>query len=320
MTKASIAANGASAALDRRLRQGALVAAVALLGYLALAAAGDAAAFLDGLRRLDGWQWLSLLGLSLLNYGLRFLRWHGYLGALGARVPFRRDLGIYFAGFAFTVTPAKAGEAVRSIYLRGVGVPWSQGLAALMVERLLDLAAVVMLATLALHAYADYAAPALAAVALVAAMLFLVTRSRVLHGLLDRLPAQGRIGRLAQGAVATLDDARVLLAPGRLWSGLLLSVVAWGAEAWGFHLLLQWLGVGLDPLLAAGIYAASILLGALSFLPGGLGGAEAAMVALLLASGVGLGVAVLATVICRAVTLWFAVALGTLAALFAVRS
>lgn len=313
-------AAASSTTLDRRLRQAALVAAVAALGYLALAAAADASAFFEGLQRLDGWQWLSLLGLSLFNYGLRFLRWHGYLSALGARVPFRRDLGIYFAGFAFTVTPGKAGEAVRSVYLRGVGVPWSQGLAALMVERVLDLAAVMILAALAIQAFADYAAPALSVALLVAGGLFLVTRPGVLHRLPGLLPAQGRIGRLAQGAVATLDDARVLLAPGRLLTGLLLGVAAWGAEAWGLHLLLQWLGVGVEPTLAAGIYAAGMLLGAISFLPGGLGGAEAAMVALLLANGVGLATAILATVICRAVTLWFAVALGTLAALFAVRT
>lgn len=320
VAKVASAAAGPSATLDRRLRQAALVAAVAALGYLGLAAASDASAFFEGLQRLHAWQWLSLLGLSLVNYGLRFLRWHGYLLTLGARVPFRRDLGIYVAGFAFTVTPGKAGEAVRSIYLRGVGVPWSQGLAALMVERVLDLAAVMILAALAIQAFADYAAPALAAAVLVAGALFLVTRPRVLHRLPGLLPAHGRIGRLAQGAVATLDDARVLLAPGRLLAGLLLGLVAWGAEAWGLYLLLHWLGVGIDPVLAAGVYAASMLLGAVSFLPGGLGGAEAAMVALLLANGVGLATAIVATVICRAVTLWFAVALGTLAALFAVKA
>ena len=53
-----------------------------------------------------------------------------------------------------------------------------------------------------------------------------------------------------------------------------------------------------------------MLSGALSFLPGGLGGAEAAMIALLVAGGTVVGTAVLATLICRAVTLWFAVVLG----------
>jgi hypothetical protein len=59
------------------------------------------------------------------------------------------------------VTPGKACEAARSVYLRTAGVPWSQGLAALAVKRVLDLTAMVILAALALRAFADQARPAL---------------------------------------------------------------------------------------------------------------------------------------------------------------
>ena len=296
--------------LQRRLRQVALVAALAVLAYLGLAVLGDGDLVRDGLQRLGPSQWLTLLGLSLGNYGLRFLRWHAYLRALGARVTLGRDLLIYVAGFAFTVTPGKAGEAVRSFYLRGVGVPWSPGLAALAVERVLDLTVILMLAALALRVFADQAVPALLLVGLVAGLLVGVTRPRVARALLGRLPPGGRWGRLARGTTAILDDARLLLAPRRLLVGLGMGLLAWGAEAWGFYLLLQWLGVAAPPGHAMGIYAVGMLSGALSFLPGGLGGAEAAMIALLVAGGAVFGTAVLATVICRAVTLWFAVVLG----------
>jgi uncharacterized membrane protein YbhN (UPF0104 family) len=296
--------------LECRLGQVALIVALVVVAYLGLAVLSDASAIGDGLRRLAPWHWLTLLVLSLLNYGLRFLRWRAYLRALGARVPLGRDLLIYVAGFAFTVTPGKAGEAVRSVYLRAAGVSWSPGLAALAVERVLDLTAVVMLAALALRVFADQALPALFLVGLVAGLLLLVTRPRVARWLLAWLPTGGRWDRLTGGTLMILDHARLLLAPKRLLGGLALGLLAWGAEAWGFFLLLEWLGVGAEPWHAMGIYAISMLAGAISFLPGGLGGAEAAMVALLVAGGAAFGTAVLATVICRAVTLWFAVVLG----------
>lgn len=298
------------ALLQRRLRQAAPIAALAVLGYLGLAILTDAGAVGAGLQRLGPWQWLVLLGLSLVNYGLRFLRWHGYLHTLGARIPTRRDLAIYVAGFAFTLSPGKAGEAVRSFYLRAEGVPWSPGLAALATERVLDLAATLMLAALAIQVFSDYAAMAIAVVLMVATLLFLVTRPRAGHWLLGRLPTTGRWERLVRGAGAILDDARALLQPRPFLGGLVLGLLAWGAEAWGLSLLLGWLGAGLEPLHAMGIYAAGMIAGALSFLPGGLGGAEAAMVALLAAGGVPLGTAATATLICRAATLWFAVGLG----------
>lgn len=175
-----------------RLVQVSLVAALALLAYLALGLTGGWAATLEALRRLGTGQWSLLIGLSLLNYALRFFRWHRYLLSLGAHVPVRDDLLIYVAGFAFTVTPGKAGEALRSMYLRAFGIPWSPGLATLTAERILDLAAVGLLAGLALASFAAYVLPALALSAAVAAGLFLITHRQVVNRLLGLMPSSGR--------------------------------------------------------------------------------------------------------------------------------
>jgi uncharacterized protein (TIRG00374 family) len=92
-----------------------------------------------------------------------------------------------------------------------------------------------------------------------------------------------------------------------------LSLVAWTAEAWAFHLILQRMGPDIGLTLAVSIYAISMLAGALSFMPGGLGGAEAAMIALLSAAGVDMAQAISATIIIRLTTLWFAVGIGVVA-------
>jgi glycosyltransferase 2 family protein len=299
----------------RRLIQVGIVAVLAIVAYLGLGLVGGWSSTLDALRSLGPGQWAVLLGLSLLNYCLRFMRWHAYLRALGVRLPLFQDLLIYIAGFAFTVTPGKAGEAVRSVYLRAAGVSWSPGLAALAAERVLDLAAVALLTGLALANFGAYLLPALALVTCVVAGLFVITHPSLADRLLALLPSVGRWAHLKRGAREMLAHTRALLGPRRLSVGLTIGLAAWAAEALGFYLLLDWLGVAADVLTAAGIYAASMLAGAASFLPGGLGGAEAAMVALLVASGVAFATATTATLICRAVTLWFAVGLGIVAAL-----
>jgi uncharacterized protein (TIRG00374 family) len=58
------------------------------------------------------------------------------------------------------------------------------------------------------------------------------------------------------------------------------------------------------------VYALAMLAGAVSFMPGGLGGAEAVMVGLLVWKGMDGADAVAATVLIRLATLWFAVAIG----------
>ena len=61
------------------------------------------------------------LSLSLVNYGLRFIRWQAYLRAMDHPVPWWPSLKIYLAGFALTTTPGKAGEALRGVLLRRWG-------------------------------------------------------------------------------------------------------------------------------------------------------------------------------------------------------
>ena len=63
-------------------------------------------------------------------------------------------------------------------------------------------------------------------------------------------------------------------------------------------------------MMAVSIYGIAVLVGALSFLPGGLGSTELVMGLLLVSLGVDKPVAVAATLICRIATLWFAVFIG----------
>jgi uncharacterized protein (TIRG00374 family) len=86
-----------------------------------------------------------------------------------------------------------------------------------------------------------------------------------------------------------------------------------GAEALAFYWVLSWLGADISLSFAIFVYALSMLAGALSFLPGGLGSAEAVMISLLVFKGMAAPAAVAATVFIRLATLWFAVVIGLVA-------
>jgi uncharacterized protein (TIRG00374 family) len=127
----------------------------------------------------------------------------------------------------------------------------------------------------------------------------------------NRLPA--RLGKLVEhGIEIVLHSGRCFRLPMLLY-GIALGLVAWGSEGVAFYYIMHVLGSDLSLPAALFIYAFSILVGALSFLPGGLGGAEATMVTLLILNHVAQPQAVAATVLIRLATLWFAVALGVIA-------
>ncbi len=59
--------------------------------------------------------WCALIALAFASLLVRFYRWQFYLSELGYKVPLGLNLAYYIGGFAFTLTPGKAGELVRSL-------------------------------------------------------------------------------------------------------------------------------------------------------------------------------------------------------------
>lgn len=71
-----------------------------------------------------------------------------------------------------------------------------------------------------------------------------------------------------------------------------------------------------DILLASSSYALSMVAGALTTLPAGLGGTEASLVGLFTQQGASTALALLLTLQIRLLTLWLAVAIGLLALVY----
>ena len=257
---------------------------------------------------------LAATALSLLNYALRVVRWKLYLNRLGHVLPWRFVSLTFMSGFAFTLSPGKLGEMVRARYYQPLGIPVSGLMAGFFVERLLDLLAMILLAVAVLAELQAYRQALWVAVALVVglmAMLALTPWQWVVQRMASHRLADSKLFKAAQSAVTMLSSARQFLKPGILFISLSLGLVAWGAEAIGLKLVGDVISSApLSLSSAMGIYAIAIIVGALSFLPGGLGSTEAVMASLLYAHGYQLSEAILLTLVCRLLTLWLAVFIG----------
>lgn len=261
----------------------------------------------------QGWPLvLAAGGLSLLNYALRVVRWQVYLRRLGHTLPWGFVSLTFMAGFAFTLSPGKLGEMVRARYYQPHGIPLASVTGAFFIERLLDLVVMILLAVVVLaelQAYRQFLWVAVALVGgLLAAVAVLPWGDVAERG--ARHDAAGWV-KLVAPVARMLASARLFLSPSVLLMGLLLGLVAWGAEAVGLKLIADIVTPDQLSIPAAmGIYAIAIIVGALSFLPGGLGSTEAVMAALLYAHGYTMPQAILLTLICRLLTLWLAVLIG----------
>lgn len=259
--------------------------------------------------------WLAIVGataLSLWNYALRVVRWRLYLNRLGHVLPWRFVALTFMSGFAFTLSPGKLGEMVRGRYYQPKGISMTQVTGAFFVERLLDLLAMIVLASAVLaelQAYQSFLWVALALVGGLLAAVALVPWPSVARQLDER--PHGALVKAFRTVAHMLANAKQFLSPGILVSGLLLGLMAWGAEAVGLKLLADAVAPDRISLFGAvGAYSIAIIVGALSFLPGGLGSTETVMTALLAAHGYSVSQAILLTLVCRLLTLWLAVLIG----------
>lgn len=285
--------------------------AIGMALYLALAIWSGWDSLTEAVGRLSLSRLVIVMGLVSLGLLLRASRWHLFIRRLGWGVPAWPSVKIFLAGFAFTVTPGKAGELVKSGFLkRDYGVPFSGSVGVLVAERLYDLLAVLLLAAggVGMLAGAEFylVTCALLVVAIGAFTCFRSIHEPVL-GLAARLP---KLGSAATKAIAVLTAARQLWRLDMFLIALGISLASWACEAVAFYLLLGGMGVELHLLTASLIYGLATIVGALSMLPGGIGGMEAVMIVLLERQGTPQPSAVAATVLLRACTLWFASLVG----------
>ncbi|MEX2598518.1 MAG: lysylphosphatidylglycerol synthase transmembrane domain-containing protein [Dehalococcoidia bacterium] len=307
---------------QRRAEFYSVVTAVTFIGVFVLAMA------LTGghgrLLQLAQAQWgviLGLLGLSGLNYATRAVRWQVFSVGAGVRVPLLRNALYFVSGFSMMVTPGKVGEVLRLWLLRRhYGYGYTQTTPILVADRLSDLAAILLLSFAGVSAFSGFL-PVLAAILVVtvAIVLLLVRSSPLLRGLQTLQHRVRRLRRPLELMQTTLRQTSQLHSRRLFAITLVLACTGWAFEALGFFWLLQVLGANVNLLQAVFIFAFAMLVGAIAVLPGGLGGTEATMTALLTAAGVELDVAIVATAVIRITTLWFAVVVGFAALVPALR-
>ena len=236
------------------------------------------------------------LALTTVNYLLRFWRWQRYLARVDIHVPFGRSLSIFTAGLTMTITPAKLGELLKCALLhRSFDVPVRRSAPVVLAERVTDASGVVVLALVGGAGTRSWPLLVLAGVVVVGAVV--VVRSPLLE-------------RFAFFGEATAASRALLTVP--LFVAMtLLSAVSWFFESLAAYVCVR----GLDLDLSLGdtivVFSLGSLAGAASFLPGGLGVADASMTGLIrLLGDTSKAAAAAATVLIRLATLWYGVLLG----------
>lgn len=201
--------------------------------------------------------WLAI-GLATVPLGLaaRSVRWS--YGLLGGRLPVGKAFHILNIGMLLNQLPLRAGEVARGVLAAREQVPFVTAATSIVVERLIDVVACVVLLTIgvlrvpeappiiAQLSLAFGAAAVIAFVVLVALARSPALAHRLVAWVEGRLPVLSRFN-LARRADEVFDGLRPFSQPRRAATALLWTFVGWGISVVSFYTLERALGVeGVD--------------------------------------------------------------------------
>ncbi len=307
--------------MQKKLRTGILLSlALAIVVMTAVALYGDLPRIIA---ILGQFKWILLpviLGLTLYNYGWRFIKWQYYLKRLSIHIDWRPSLLIFLSGLSMAITPGKVGELLKSYLLkRSAGEPISRTSPIIVSERLTDGIAMIVLASVGLALYRFGLELMLGLLACVLVGVCVIQNRRLslaLLGVGERLPL---VSRITAPLRAFYESAYILLRWRPFLLAITIGIISWTGECAALYIVYAGLGLGYGAdifIKSMFIMAVSSLIGSASGLPGGLGTADGSMLGLtrlLLTTSATIGSA--AVLLIRLCTLWFGLAVGALALL-----
>jgi uncharacterized protein (TIRG00374 family) len=307
--------------MPTNLRRSILISvAIGLIVAVVLGLVSDIRQVGDSLRSFNWWVLPVVIGFTLFNYALRWLKWDYYLRRMGMGHGVSHAMSglLFTSGMLMAVTPGKIGEVLKSFLLKRVnGTPISASAPIVLAERITDGLAMLLLMGLGLTFYPP-AQPIFILLVILTIAGIVVAQNRRLSEMLIAMVAKLPIGAKIAPRLTTMYESIRQLLDGRiLIVSTLISLLSWFGECVAMYYVLVGLGIEGNLhllLIATFVFAASTLVGLVSFLPGGLGVSEASstgMLALLVPMAA--GPATVATIMIRFCTLWFGVSLGAVA-------
>ena len=261
----------------------------------------DMKSFLNNLDKIPASIYATVLGLSLCSYNLRALRWLILIRTQESHLSWQNHFLIYFSGFALTTSPGKVGELLRSTYLYKHNVSVYHSLLCFITERIWDVMVVFLLALLYLY---QYLSPLLTVILSLLPIFFILLLQTEVIGFVSSKVKRWHTFQLS------LQIFQLLWSIKNCYKTSILSLLAWTCQGIALSIILDALNFSIPLHTAIGIYCLSLLTGALSLIPAGIGATEASISLLLITFGIPNDIAILAALLTRMLTLWFAIVLG----------
>ena len=252
---------------------------------------------------------LILVTLSLIPI---FIRWHLLLKNCEIDIPLTKSIAVFLSGMAFDITPGQIGALMKSQILKiSSNIPRTKTAPIIFIEKLYDLIGAVIAASMGIIILGLEPYLIIIAISVLATIFFFMYYRPASELFFKRITKTKFFSKYVEN-ISEFDtiiqkSTNVKMAT----ICILLAITYWLIIGSAVYCTLIAFDINaLDYLKVLAIYATSALLGAISFIPGGIGVTEGTLTGLLTLEGIGVSTALILSVMIRIFILWYPVCLG----------
>ena len=224
-----------------------------------------------------------ILGLVIFSWIISYFRWNILLKNQNIHIPHSLNFQIFLVGGALGITPGKIGELFKSQILKEkFNIPRTKTAPLFIVEKFLDLVSAMIVTVIGIWFIPEIGYLAIIGL-VVSIILFKILTSKKLF--IQTLSFLNKIKFLSKYLEPLSSSHEILsktLHSKKMFSLLILSIFYWIVIGCAAFFVIEGFGFSVGSILnIISTYSSSLIIGALSFIPGGIGIAEGSLIGLL---------------------------------------
>ena len=253
-----------------------------------------------------------ILLLVSISWTPLLVRWQILLKKNNINIPIKKSFLLFLGGMSMTITPGHVGELIKSQLIKTIyNIPRTKTAPIIFVEKFYDLTGAIIASIIGIIILGMDASLILISVSILIVIIFLIYYRPIFEFILKRVTKTKFFSKYSENLSDSYEIVRNSTTPQISSISFGLSILYWIIISIAVHFILLSFGIeSISILKTISIYSSSVIIGAISFIPGGLGITEGSLIGLFSLEGIDISLALILSVMIRILTMWYSVSIG----------
>ena len=253
-----------------------------------------------------------ILLLVSISWTPLLVRWQILLKKNDINIPIKKSFLLFLCGMSMSITPGHVGELIKSQLMKTIyNIPRTKTAPIIFVEKFYDLTGAIIASIIGIIILGMDTNLILISVSILIVIIFLIYYRPIFEFILKRVTKTKFFSKYSENLSDSYEIVRNSTTPQISSISFGLSVLYWIIISVAVHFILLSFGIeSVSILKTISIYSSSVIIGAISFIPGGLGITEGSLIGLFSLEGIDVSLALILSVMIRILTMWYSVSIG----------